>query len=177
MSTSRSKNDSSLVWTVFTTAWGPMGAVGGPAGLVRIILPHYQAADLTDLLRWEYPKAERNDGLFEELQKLCRSYFNRQPTDFSTIACLLPSEKTFAGKVYCACREIPYGKTWGYRELALEIGQPDAARAVATALGKNSLPLVIPCHRVIYADGRPGGFSAEGGVALKQRMIAHEQNR
>ena len=55
------------------------------------------------------------------------------------------------------------------------IGAEEGARAVATAMSKNPLPLIIPCHRVIYSDGRAGGFSAEGGEALKLRLIAHEK--
>ena len=54
------------------------------------------------------------------------------------------------------------------------IDRPDSARAVATAMSKNALPLVVPCHRVVYADGRPGGFSAAGGPELKERMLRLE---
>ena len=75
------------------------------------------------------------------------------------------------GLVLRACREIPYGKRRSYLSIAEQIGRPDAARAVATSLGKNAMPLAIPCHRVIYSDGRCGGFSAPGGVAIKQRML------
>ena len=168
-------SDSPLFFTVFTTAWGPMGAVGGEGGLRRVVLPHYQTSDLVDLLKWDFPSAVRDDGRFEALCSLCRDYFNGRAVDFSDIACELPSEKAFAGKVLRACREIPYGGTQGYRELAMAINRPDAARAVAASLGKNPLPLVIPCHRVIYADGRPGGFSAAGGAEFKIRMLALEK--
>jgi methylated-DNA-[protein]-cysteine S-methyltransferase len=143
-------------------------------GLCRIILPHYSPDDLAALLAWEHPGALRDDSAFEPLHRLCRDYFNGKSVDFSKVSYDLPEEKTFAGKVYRACRAIPYGETRSYRELSLQIGREDAARAVATALGKNSIPLVVPCHRVIYSDGRPGGFSAEGGVNLKRRMLAME---
>ena len=85
------------------------------------------------------------------------------------------SPATLTGKVLAACRKIPYGQTRSYGSLAQEIDAPDAARAVAAALGKNPIPLVVPCHRVTYSDGRPGGFSAAGGVALKLRMLALEK--
>ena len=61
-------------------------------------------------------------------------------------------------------------------KLARKIGREDAARAVATAMSKNPIPLVVPCHRVIYASGLPGGFSAEGGEALKVRMLELERS-
>jgi methylated-DNA-[protein]-cysteine S-methyltransferase len=94
--------------------------------------------------------------------------------DFSDVACELPGERTFGGLVLLACRRIPYDQTSSYGELARKIRRPDAARAVAGALGKNPLPLVVPCHRVTYADGSLGGFSAPGGVDVKRRMLALE---
>ena len=154
-----------------------MGVVAGEQGLRRLVLPHYQTSDLVDLLQWDSPSAVRDDRRFEVLRSLCRDYFNGRAVDFSDIACELPSEKTFAGKVLRACRDIPYGGTRGYRELAMSLNRPDAARAVAASLGKNPLPLVVPCHRVIYADGRPGGFSAAGGAELKIRMLALEKKQ
>lgn len=151
-----------------------MGAAAGPKGICRIVLPHYQLDELEALLGWEYPSASPGRGPFEQLIEQVRAYFNRQPSDFSALDLDLPGEGTFAGKVYRACRDIPPGQTRSYRELALAIGREDAARAVATMMSKNALPLVIPCHRVIYSDGRVGGFSAEGGADLKRRLLAHE---
>jgi methylated-DNA-[protein]-cysteine S-methyltransferase len=169
--------DSPVWYAVFPTAWGPMGAVAGPKGLRRVILPHYPADDLESLLTWEHPGVVRDDGRFGVLQGLCRDYFNARPTDFGAVECDLPPEGAFAGKVYRACRRIPYGQTMSYRQLALEVGREDAARAVATMMSKNPIPLVVPCHRVIYSDGRPGGFSAAGGVTLKQRLLDLERRR
>jgi methylated-DNA-[protein]-cysteine S-methyltransferase len=154
-----------------------MGAAAGAGGICRIVLPHYQLDELEALMAWEHPQASASRGPFESLIEQVRAYFNRQPSDFSSLPLDLPGPGTFAGKVYRACAAIPFGQTRSYRELALEIARPDAARAVATTMGKNSLPLVIPCHRVIYSDGRAGGFSAEGGTDLKQRMLAHEAGR
>ena len=161
----------SQCWAVWPTAWGPMGGVASGRGLQRIVLPHYPPDQLRDLLAWEHPQAEQNDQPFERLIELSREYFNARSVDLGELECELPKESTFSGRVLRACREIAYGRTENYGALARRIGRPDAARAVATALGKNPLPLVIPCHRVTYADGRPGGFSAPGGVELKQRML------
>ncbi len=148
-----------------------MAAVADGGELIRVELPHYQADDLEAMIRFEHADAVRCDDAFDPFVQRCRAYFNAQPATFDDIACRLPGESTFAGKVLRACRAIPHGQTVSYSQLAKQIGRPDAARAVAAAMGKNPLPLVIPCHRVTYADGRPGGFSAPGGETLKQRML------
>ncbi len=165
------------VFTVFPTAWGAMGAAGGDAGLSRVILPHYQRDDLLELMQWDHPGARRDDAYFEGFAAACRSYFNGQAPDFSGAVCELPSAESFSGKVYRVVREIPWGQTMSYREVALAIGSEQAARAVATTMSKNPLPLIVPCHRVIYSNGGAGGFSAEGGAALKLRLIAHEKKQ
>ena len=165
------KRDESLFFDVWATAWGPMGAVASPAGLRRVVLPHFEFNDLVELLAWEHAGATRNTAPFEALIDLSRGYFNARPVDFDDILCDLPKESTFAGTVLRACREIPYGRTLSYSQLAMQIGREDAAHAVATAMGRNPVPLVVPCHRVTYADGRAGGFSAPGGPELKQRML------
>jgi len=154
-----------------------MGAAAGQAGLTRVVLPHYQIDDLRALLAWEHPSAIDDQGPFARLIEVSRRYFNAAQADFGEIPCDLPDAGSFTGMVYRACRQVPYGQTTSYSELAKQIGRPDAARAVAAALGANPVPLVVPCHRVIYADGRPGGFSAEGGVDLKLRMIELEKRR
>jgi methylated-DNA-[protein]-cysteine S-methyltransferase len=80
----------------------------------------------------------------------------------------------FHRRVYEALRTVPPGATLGYGELAARVGSPKAARAVGQAVGKNPFPIVVPCHRVLAAGGRVGGFSAHGGVETKQRMLAVE---
>ncbi len=167
-------SSSSTVYAVWTTAAGPMGAVRSAVGLVRVVLPHYSLKDLVDLLAFEYPGSVAASEEFADLAELSRAYFNGQAVRFDDAACDLPSAKTFAGRVLRACRTIPYGLTRSYSWLAGAAGKPSGARAVAAALGRNPLPLVIPCHRVIHADGTLGGFSAAGGVELKRRMLTIE---
>lgn len=169
------KEQQPAVFSVWATAWGPMGGVMNALGLERVILPHYQMNDLIQLLAWEHPGSTRDDKPFENLVQLCRDYFNGKAADFGGIVCDLPAEGTFAGIVLRACRQIPLGQTRSYSFLAEQIGKPDSARAVATALSKNRIPLVIPCHRVTYAGGGMGGFSAEGGTDLKRRMLELEK--
>lgn len=172
MTTEKTKD---LHYATWPTAWGAMGGVWGEKGLRRIVLPHYQPDELLQLLAWEHPKATRDDKPFEPLIQLCRDYFNGKNADFAEILCDLPGEGTFAGIVYRKCRTIAYGQTRSYLALAEMINKPDAARAVATMMSKNAIPLVIPCHRVINTGGGLGGFSAPGGIDTKKRMLDLEK--
>ena len=80
----------------------------------------------------------------------------------------------FERRVYQAAREIPIGQTVTYGELARRIGAPAAARAVGRALGRNPFVIIVPCHRILAAGGRPGGFSAHGGLVTKRRLLSIE---
>lgn len=168
-------SSTSRAYAVWPTAWGPVGAVASAAGLLRIVLPHYQPDDLRALLAFEHPGAVADTAPFEELIRLSREYFNGRQACFDGLSCELPEEPTFTGRVLRACRKIPYGQTRSYSWVATAAGSPDGARAAARALGRNPLPLVVPCHRVTYADGRLGGFSAPGGTHLKKRMLLIEK--
>lgn len=168
------KDAQPLSYAVWATAWGPMGAVASPAGLRRVVLPHYQFDEIAQLLEWEHPGCTRDETPLADLIQLSRDYFNGKCASFDHLACECLEADTFQAKVLRACRSIPYGQTRSYGGLARQIGQEDAARAVAGALGKNPVGLVVPCHRVTYADGRAGGFSAPAGVELKRRMLALE---
>lgn len=170
-----SKTDAKF-YCMFSTAWGQMGAVANKDGLLMgVILPHYQKDDLLAMLAWDYKKAVQDDAPFEKFIAQARRYFNGELPDFSGIEMDMSDAGNFYGKVYRACMTIPFGKTVSYRELAVMIGSEEAARPVATAMSRNPLPLIVPCHRVIHSDGTPGGFSAAGGVNMKLRMIEHEK--
>ena len=80
----------------------------------------------------------------------------------------------FRRAVYAATRTVPPGKTATYGEIARAIGTPDAARDVGGALARNPFPIVVPCHRIVGANGKLTGFSAPGGLATKRRMLALE---
>lgn len=82
----------------------------------------------------------------------------------------------FYQAVWTACAAIPAGTTVSYGELARRIGKPGAARAVGTALGANPFAPIIPCHRVIRADGKMGGYSGPGGIKMKQALLRKEKN-
>ena len=83
----------------------------------------------------------------------------------------------FQRRVWKEVQKVPPGTTISYKELAKRIGRPKAARAVANALAKNPLPVVIPCHRVIGSDGRLGGYSARGGVRRKAQLLLREKRQ
>lgn len=86
----------------------------------------------------------------------------------------LEAVPAFHRRVYEHLRAVPRGETRSYVQLARELGSPGAARAIGQAMARNPLPLVVPCHRVLGANGLPGGFSAPGGVDTKRRLLALE---
>ncbi len=86
---------------------------------------------------------------------------------------LAPAGTRFQQRVWLALREIPFGRTTTYSAIARTIGAPDATRAVGAANGRNPLPIIVPCHRVIGADGSLTGFG--GGIERKRWLLAHEQ--
>jgi methylated-DNA-[protein]-cysteine S-methyltransferase len=98
-------------------------------------------------------------------------------TDLGFIACDLSGVDAFARQVYVATRAIPPGETRTYGAIATQLGDRLLARKVGQALGRNPFPIIVPCHRVMGADGRLTGFSATGGVETKLRMLAIERAR
>lgn len=94
-----------------------------------------------------------------------------QPGDLGAVSLDLDGLAPFRRRVYEAARRIPAGDTVTYGALARTIGAPGSARSVGQALGRNPFPLIVPCHRVVAANGRPGGFTAAGGVDIKLRIL------
>ena len=82
----------------------------------------------------------------------------------------------FEIKVWNSISKIPRGEVRTYKELAIQINRPKSARAVANACGKNPYPIIIPCHRVIYSNGKLGGYSGPGGISEKKRLLKNENN-
>ena len=98
-----------------------------------------------------------------------------QPHDLRDLPLDFSGVQDFERRVYAAARALGPGQTCTYGELAHAIGEPTAMRAVGQALGHNPWPLVIPCHRVLAAGGRLGGFSAPGGSETKRRLLVLER--
>jgi len=107
-----------------------------------------------------------------------KRYFAGDTVDFSSVSLDLDGQDEFFSRIYAAARRVGWGQTTTYGSLAKELGAgPEAARAVGQAMAKNPVPLIIPCHRVLAAGGKLGGFSAPGGSATKQRMLEMEGRR
>jgi len=100
-----------------------------------------------------------------------------EKTDLSFIACDFSQLETFAAKVYAAARAIPAGQTLTYGDIALQLGDKQLAQNVGRALGRNPLPIIVPCHRVLGANAKLTGFSAYGGVDTKLKMLTIEGAR
>jgi O-6-methylguanine DNA methyltransferase len=97
--------------------------------------------------------------------------------DFLDLSLPLNDRTQFQRLVLACCRAIPWGETRTYGQLAREAGSPGAARAVGQVMATNRLPLIVPCHRVVSANGGLGGFSAPSGIDLKRRLLQHEQQQ
>jgi methylated-DNA-[protein]-cysteine S-methyltransferase len=109
--------------------------------------------------------------LIEAVRQELEAYFDGDPADFSALA-LDPRGTPFQLRVWQELRRIPWGQAISYKELARRIGNPKASRAVGQANGRNPIPLIIPCHRVIAADGGLGGYSS--GLERKSWLLRHE---
>jgi len=151
----------------------PRGAVGILAterGVSRLFLTRRGVRQTEAMLRQQHPEARHEPDLLPELQRDLKDYFAGRPVRFEVPIDL--SELTeFQRQVLEACAEVEYGRTVSYADLARRLRRPKAARAVGGALGRNPIPLVIPCHRVVASDGSLGGFSAEQGVSLKRWLL------
>lgn len=160
-------------FTAIDTPFGAVGIVATEAGVCRLVLGRGKAVDMRRRLADELPDAGHEARLLPALQARLREYFAGKPVRFSS-PLDLSVVTAFQRKVLTACAAIGYGQVMTYGELAHRIGRPQAARAVGHALGRNPVPLLIPCHRVIGSDGGLRGFSAEQGLALKRKLLELE---
>lgn len=162
-----------LRYACFDTAWGVFVLAASEDGVCGAILPVRSHRRAEQLARKRWSDATRDDRLMPDLQRRIVSYYAGEPTDFDVpldLAALTP----FRRSVLKRCAVVPYGQTVQYGELARRIGKPKASRAVGGAMAANPIPLIIPCHRVLPAGGKLGGFSADGGVDVKRRMLRLE---
>lgn len=187
----------SLKYTIFKTKWGYFGLAGlrrtqssrTEYALYRTCLPgHRPERTKRELLKnlpivsqklsieYRASRIENDKNLFRPLQEQITAYFEGDYVDFSQgVPIVLNGFSPFGSSVLCACRRIRFGQVVTYSALAQKIGRPAAVRAVGGALAKNPLPLIIPCHRVICANGKIGGFSAAGGITRKKRLLELER--
>jgi methylated-DNA-[protein]-cysteine S-methyltransferase len=163
-------------FAIFETAIGACGIVWGPRGINGVQLPMGSEAKTrsrivqryADLAEAEPPvEVERAiEGIVELLAG--------KPNDLRDVVLDLDGVPEFHRGVYDIARDIPPGKTLTYGDIAKRLGGVELSRDVGQALGRNPCPIVVPCHRVLAAGGKPGGFSANGGVVTKLKMLAIE---
>ncbi len=163
-------------FAIFDTAIGPCGIVWNARGLTGVQLPKKDHAATRARVQHRYPSAieaapspsvqEAIDGIVALLRG--------EPRDLTGIAIDSSRTPDFNAKVYAITRQVPPGKTITYGEIAAKLGDNLLARDVGVALGENPCPIVMPCHRVLAANGKPGGFSAAGGVVTKLKLLSIE---
>ena len=166
-------------FTLFDTAIGRCGLVWGERGIAGVQSPEPTEAATLARLKRRFPDAREAtppasvqraiDGIVALLAG--------GRTDFSDTVLDLDGVPEFNRRVYAIARTIPPGETMTYGEIATRLGDRLAARDVGTALGQNPVPLIVPCHRVLAAGGKTGGFSAPGGVRTKLKLLSIEGAR
>lgn len=163
-------------FAMFDTAIGACGVVWGSHGIVAVQLPMSNEDKTRLRIRQRYGELEEAsppadvqhaiDGMIELLA-------GNKP-DLSDVVLDLAEVPEFHRNVYDIARTIAPGQTMTYGDIAKRLGGVELSRDVGQALGHNPCPIVVPCHRVLAAGARPGGFSANGGVTTKLKMLAIE---
>jgi O-6-methylguanine DNA methyltransferase len=163
-------------FALFDTAIGRCGIAWSERGIAGVQLPEASEPETRARMLHRFPAAGEAAPTPEAQQAVDRivALLHGEPSDLCTIVLDMDGVPSFHGRVYEVARAIPPGKTLAYGEIAARVGARGAARAVGQALGRNPFPIIVPCHRVLAAGGKIGGFSAEGGVATKLRMLAIE---
>lgn len=164
----------------FDTAFGLMGLAWNERGLTRVLLPDDTPGRLHErLLRGLGPGAELAAGeaappFVQQAVAAMQAHLAGRPDPLREVPLDLMRAGPFEQRVYAVARAIDPGHTLSYGEVATRLEDPSAVRAVGQALGANPWPLVVPCHRVLAAGGRLGGFSAPGGSETKRRLLVLE---
>jgi methylated-DNA-[protein]-cysteine S-methyltransferase len=166
-------------FTLFETPIGTCAVAWNARGIVGVQLPEASEADTRRRIARDFPDARdippppgvrrAIDGIVALLQG--------EPADLSTVSLDMDRLPPFHRLVYDVARAISPGQTLSYGEVARRAGTPGAARAVGRALGRNPFAIIVPCHRVLAAGGRIGGFSANGGTTTKMRLLSLEGAR
>jgi methylated-DNA-[protein]-cysteine S-methyltransferase len=167
----------SVLYAVFDTAIGRCGIAWGPSGIVGASLPEDSANDLTARFTARHPDAKEGTptpDIADAIRRI-KGLLQGAADDLADIALDETGLSDFSRRVYVIARRIPPGATRTYGDIAKEMGGLHLAREVGQALGRNPYPIIVPCHRILAAGGKTGGFSAPGGVQTKFRMLAIER--
>ncbi|MCX7856303.1 MAG: methylated-DNA--[protein]-cysteine S-methyltransferase [Anaerolineae bacterium] len=162
----------SLYYATTDSPFGPLMLIATPTGLCRVGLPGENRASLEAwVARWVGPESlEENPAALSEAVIQLREYFSRLRREFD-----LPLDlrgTPFQRRVWEELQRVLYGQTVVYSELARRVGRPGAARAVGHAVGANPIPIIVPCHRVVGADGSLVGYG--GGLEIKSALLRLE---
>jgi methylated-DNA-[protein]-cysteine S-methyltransferase len=166
-------------FTLFDTDIGPCGIAWGERGVIAVQLPEASAARTRVRLMRRCPDARETppppevQAAIEGIVALLRG----EARDLSGVALDMERVEEFDRRVYEIARNIPSGETLSYGEIAARLGGRELARDVGQALGRNPFPIIVPCHRVLAVGGKAGGFSANGGVTTKLRLLTIERAR
>lgn len=166
-----------MEFAVFDTAAGFCGIAWGEAGIGGFLLPERSDAAARRSAARRLPRAVPGALPSEAaaVAAMARAYFAGARVDFSGVRVELGRQDEFHARVYALVRRLGWGETTTYGAVAKALGAgPEAARDVGQAMARNPVPLIVPCHRVLAAGGRVGGFSAPGGSGAKRRMLALE---
>lgn len=160
-------------YLIFQTSWGWMGVAGTNTGLRHLVLPCLSAKEAEETSftgiqgKGNRKQDYKNPALLDLADRL-RLYLEGYKVSFPDKVDLAEASP-FQRRVWLALRDIPYGKTISYSELANRLGRPEAARAIGQALSRNPLPIILACHRVIGRSGKLVGY--RGGVVLKKSLL------
>jgi methylated-DNA-[protein]-cysteine S-methyltransferase len=163
-------------FTMFDTAIGRCAIAWGPHGINAVQLPMGSEDKTRARIRQRYgdiPEAPPPDNVQSAIEGIVE-LLEGKPNDLADVVLDLDGVPEFNRGVYDIARTIPPGKTMTYGDIAKKLGGVELSRDVGQALGRNPCPIVVPCHRVLAAGGKPGGFSANGGVVTKLKMLAIE---
>ncbi len=160
-------------YCLFGTAFGRVGIGWNEAGVRRVHLPEIDVATLRTWMERHGAVEGVPSPTVETAIDRLRAYFNGVETDFADLEVALPEMTSGERRrIYAATRALKWGETASYGEIAGRAGLPGGARAVGQAM-----PIIIPCHRVLAAGDRLGGFSAYGGVLTKEKLLVLEKAR
>ena len=168
----KSEKDETLTYTIFSTPLGKTGVAVSPFGICRVVLSISRESDFIEILKILHPSPIKEPNQLKPIEKEFHLYFDKKLKNFSFKPDLRQGT-LFQQKIWHKLTSIPFGKTRSYQWLANAIGEPKAFRAAGNANGKNPIPLIAPCHRVIRENGHLGGFT--GGSHLKQYLLNIEK--
>ncbi|MCG6156061.1 methylated-DNA--[protein]-cysteine S-methyltransferase [Rubinisphaera margarita] len=165
-------SDQELYLSAFPTTFGWCGIIGRDRCLRRVLIG---GRDRDEILLKASDTTTSSEDWFAECRESIQRYAAGEFVDFSGFEIDLTPFTPFQTQVLKRVRQVAYGRTASYGQIATRCGRPGAARAVGGAMSRNPIPLIIPCHRVIGSSGRLTGFSAPRGLDLKQQLLDLEQ--